>query len=53
MKCPICNYEHGDIKGSEGGFYTLPINMLRIEHYENVSKIVYACPSCRQIFMEE
>lgn len=59
MKCPHCGYEHGwssetleDLHGEDGGFYTLPIELVQKESYYPSSRQVLGCPSCNKLFME-
>lgn len=62
MKCPHCDYRHGDDaddnyafhEGVEGGFYSLPINIDRKEDvwpYRD-EKRVYGCPECGKLFID-
>lgn len=56
MKCPYCNYNYLD---GEGEFFKLSneITMKRESDYRGPIKIeernVFACPSCRKIFIGE
>lgn len=63
MKCPHCEYEHGwsntsmtkvDDKAT-GDFYQFPIQMSREAaysyHYSKDEVSVYACPSCKKMFI--
>jgi hypothetical protein len=59
MKCPHCEYEDvkytddGEVFGSEGKFYTLPIKLEREEgfHYHLEKRQLYGCPNCDMVFM--
>lgn len=67
MKCPNCGYTAGLSWDEEkeqyvyvtdidefGDFYKLPISVKKKELYVNdVEGAVYACPSCRILFMSE
>lgn len=65
MKCPHCNYIHGwdndsltNVNGSSGDFYSLSneVKAERDAHSYHIRKeiaYVFACPSCRKLFIEE
>lgn len=62
MKCPHCEYEHGwsaeqldVIEGKEGHFFQMSNNIVATRpgqcgHYQKTCT-VYACPSCRKVFI--
>jgi hypothetical protein len=58
MKCPHCDYVHGwdaekmeVVKGKEGDFYKLPVEMTRSRYGVVDRRDLYACPSCRKTFI--
>ena len=64
MKCPHCEYEHGwsntsmtKIDGKYDDFYTFPIPVTREAKYSYPSPkdeaTMYACPSCKKMFIVE
>lgn len=66
MKCPNCGYEHGytsdyskKIQGDDGDFFELESHQVTRQdegsYYRNSkeTRTVYACPSCRKMFIGE
>jgi len=62
MICPHCEYEHGwssasmtNIEGKKEDFYTFPISMSRANPYvyQKEEARMYACPSCKKMFIED
>lgn len=59
MKCPKCKYVSDEfdydknewIKGDEGGFYSLPIEMGRSMIWDEETKTLYGCPNCGTVFI--
>ena len=54
MKCPYCGYEPDN--GYEGEFYMLPIKFVRpSDSFNRVEDeaYVYACPSCKKLFIRD
>ena len=59
MKCPFCNYFHGYcsekqeiVKGEVGDFHYLPVKMEREIDYQTERISLFACPSCKKVFIE-
>lgn len=65
MKCPHCDYEHGytsdyskEIQGEDGDFFELESHQVIREEEScqgrsKETRTVYACPSCRKMFIGE
>lgn len=67
MKCPHCEYEHGwsgekldVIYGKNGDFFVLSNDVQAVRPGGSVfsclaeeTRTVYACPSCRKVFIGE
>ena len=59
MECPHCQYIDGwapsieeNIKGYNGSFYSLPIDMEQPRDYGGPNRSsVYGCPTCRKVFL--
>ena len=59
MKCPHCEYKDGwdselleSVKGDDGEFFTLPVEMTRnCIHYKKESIQLFACPKCHKTFV--
>lgn len=62
MKCPHCDYVDGwnaeeqkRVTGSEGNFYTLPIELKRatLSYTGNFDTVqLHGCPSCSKTFID-
>ncbi len=60
MKCPHCGYIDGwdsdamhNKDGNEGGFFSMPIKMVREEPHDRQEREILGCPNCSKTFMKD